>query len=304
MTVQAVWNSYDALHHHFKTSCEDPELKCTFLGLKKKLESPEFLLDLAIMYDTLEELAMLSKQLQCQTITLPWAEHLVKRTIRVIESFKESPGEKTQLALIAKDESLFKNVTLVPNKKIIPINRNQFLQSLADRMTSRLCSDSNSDNGQLLNDISVLHPKNIKPNDVRYGESEVRRLCRRFNVDELQAIQGLRNFTEDSKSIPDDLKPLLRTLSTLPCSTAECERGFSIMNNIITDLRASILISNVSNLMFINANGPPIDKFQPQKYVRSWLINHRSATDNRSKTSQGRDESSSRHVLWDIFLEK
>jgi hypothetical protein len=34
------------------------------------------------------------------------------------------------------------------------------------------------------------------------------------------------------------------------------------MNNIITHLRASLLISNVSSLMFIKSNGPPIEVFK------------------------------------------
>lgn len=106
---------------------------------------------------------------------------------------------------------------------------------------------------------------------------------------------------ENSTSVPTNLKSLLITISTLACSIVACERRFSLMNNIITDLLASLLISNASNLMFINANGPPIDRFQPKKYARSWLVNHRSATDAKPKPE--RDESASRHT-WFVFSEK
>jgi hypothetical protein len=182
----------------------------------------------------------------------------------------------------------------------MPIYSHQFLQSLVDRITARHCSDSNINNVQLHKDISALDPSNIKSNDFHYGELEVRIICRRCNVDEIQAIQGLRDFTENSESVPESLKSLLTTVSTLPCSTAECERGFSLINN--TELRASLLFSNVSNLMFIKANGPPIDQFQLKKHVRSWLINQRSATDVQSKTGRRRD--ASRPVIWDVFSEK
>lgn len=304
-TVRAyrLWDSYEALYRHFKTSCEDPNLTATFLGLKRKLESPEFLLDLGLMYDILQELSVLSTELQSRITTLPRAEHLIKRTLRIIESFKENPGEKTQIALIANEDMIFKNIILVRNTKIMPINKDQFIQSMVDRMKSRLCSDSNNENIELLKDISALDPNNIKTDDIRYGEAEVRRICRRFNVDELEAIAGLRDFTENIKSVPEKLKPLLTAISSLPCSTAECERGFSLMNNIITDLRASLLISNVSNLMFINANGPPVEKFQPKKYVRSWLVNHRSAIDTQSRVCSSETADSSRQDLWDIFQE-
>ena len=63
----------------------------------------------------------------------------------------------------------------------------------------------------------------------------------------------------------------------------ECERGFSLMNVILTKLRTSLTIEHLSSLMFVNMNGPPIAKFEPRKYVRSWLTNHRTADDTRSK---------------------
>ncbi|KAG8181766.1 hypothetical protein JTE90_018073 [Oedothorax gibbosus] len=79
------------------------------------------------------------------------------------------------MALTAQEKMVFKNVPLVHYTKIIPINHHsQFLQSLVDRMTARLCSDSDN-NGQLLQDISVLNPKNTEPNVVRYGETKVKR---------------------------------------------------------------------------------------------------------------------------------
>jgi hypothetical protein len=38
-TVKALWTSYGTLHCHFRISCEDPDLKYTFIGLKEMLES-------------------------------------------------------------------------------------------------------------------------------------------------------------------------------------------------------------------------------------------------------------------------
>ncbi|XP_008183248.1 E3 SUMO-protein ligase KIAA1586-like [Acyrthosiphon pisum] len=308
-TVRAVWKSFAALHSHFKNSCDDQSNDkntiAVFIGLKKRLESPEFILGLGIMYDVLQELSMLSNELQSRTITLPKAEQSIKRTIRIIESFKQEPGEYTQIALNAKSKLLFNEIELVPNKKIVAINQNQFIQSIVDRMTTRLCSRSEDENYQLLSDISALDLNNIKigsSGSIRYGELELRRICRRFDVDEVQAVQGLRAFIENNELIPDNFKPILNTIASLPCSTAECERGFSLMNNIITNLRASLLISNVSSLMFIKSNGPPIEVFNPEMYVRSWLEDHRSADDNQSRLKRNNlTKSESRQHLWDIF---
>ncbi|UYV79362.1 hypothetical protein LAZ67_17002309 [Cordylochernes scorpioides] len=99
-TIKTVWESYESLHHHFKSSTY---LDSTYQGLLRRLESPEFILDLGLMYDTLQEMSMLSLELQSRTTTLQKAEHIIKKTIRVIESFKTSPGEKSLLALEAAE---------------------------------------------------------------------------------------------------------------------------------------------------------------------------------------------------------
>ncbi|KAF0746562.1 E3 SUMO-protein ligase KIAA1586-like [Aphis craccivora] len=49
------------------------------------------------------------------------------------------------------------------------------------------------------------------------------------------------------------------------------------MNNICTDLRSRLLIKNISNSMFININGPPLQRWNPKDYVESWLTSHRHA---------------------------
>ncbi|UYV77289.1 hypothetical protein LAZ67_15000351 [Cordylochernes scorpioides] len=203
-TIKTVWESYESLHHHFKSSTY---LDSTYQGLLRRLESPEFILDLGLMYDTLQEMSMLSLELQSRTTTLQKAEHIIKRTIRVIESFKTSPGEKSLLALEAAE-----NLKKISSKCII------------EKLKLRLCTESNEDNEQLIKDISALEPNNFDAENVRYGEVEMRRICRRFNLDEMKCINGLRDFVDDKNNVPETLQPFFRAISTLPCSTAECER--------------------------------------------------------------------------------
>lgn len=61
---------------------------------------------------------------------------LNKRTITIFESFKREPGEYTQIALNTKSKLLFNGIQLIPNKKIVAINQNQFIQNIVDRMTT------------------------------------------------------------------------------------------------------------------------------------------------------------------------
>jgi len=43
------------------------------------------------------------------------------------------------------------------------------------------------------------------------------------------------------------------------------------MNNIATDQRNCLKVETLSNLMFVNVNGPDIDEFDPLPFVRSRL---------------------------------
>ncbi len=280
-SVKAVWRSYEALNRHFENAAGDQtrngKERQTYRGLARRMQSNEFLCDLGLMYDALFELANLSQQLQAHSVTLLRAEQLLKRTIRVLASFKDTPGEKTEEGLTAQVLGHFGSVPLESNAKLTPINAKQFLQSLINNLEKRLSFE-----GEMLNDLSVLDTGNWpSAPGIRHGEAQVKRLCRRFNLCEDQAVNGMRDFLEHPHSEPESLTPLLRCMQTILCSTAECERGFSLMNNICTDKRSTLLLSNVSNSMMISINGPPVSLFEPRKYVTTWLKNHRSATQTR-----------------------
>lgn len=74
-----------------------------------------------------------------------------------------------------------------------------------------------------------------------YGETEVESLCQRFD------IRAYREYRDsDGKDIPDELKELFVAVSSIPISSAECERGFSQMNLICAPNRASLHTSTIS----------------------------------------------------------
>ncbi|XP_073672010.1 E3 SUMO-protein ligase KIAA1586-like [Paramisgurnus dabryanus] len=245
-SVKAVWRSYEALNRHFENAAGDQtrnsKERQTYRGLACRMQSKEFLCDLGLMYDALSELANLSEQLQAHSVTLLRADQLLKCTIRVLTSFKDMPGEKLEEALTAQSLGRFRSVPLESNGKLTPINAKQFLQSLINNMEKRLSFE-----GEMLHDLSILDKGNWPSTPgVRHGEAQVKRLCRRFNLCEQQAVNGMRDFLEHPDSEPEGIKPLIRCIQTIPCSTAECERGFSLMNIICTDKRSTLLLSNRS----------------------------------------------------------
>ena len=106
----------------------------------------------------------------------------------------------------------------------------------------------------------------------------------------------------DGECNPENLKPLQVAVKTLPCSTAECERDFSLMNLICTDLRTSLTTKNIANLMFLFIYGPPLENWQPEEYVKTWLQKHRSAVDTRSRVVQDKNfDDDDRRALLQLF---
>ncbi|CAB1353758.1 unnamed protein product [Coregonus sp. 'balchen'] len=182
-------------------------------------ELNEFICDLGLMYDTLHELSLLSQELQSRSITLLRAEHLLKRSIRVIQSFKESPGEKYSEALEAKQTGEYRSIALKTNAKLKSINPGQFLQSLVNNLEKRLSFED-----ETIMDLSILDQSKwpSKPS-IRHGEEQVKRLCKRFNLCTDQALNGMRDLLEEPSSEPKDLKPLMNCMKTFPVGTAECK---------------------------------------------------------------------------------
>jgi hypothetical protein len=90
-----VWNGYSALATRFEEAAIDTQRTAnerkTYTGLFQRTESIEFVKDVGLMHDVLEELTNLSVQLQKRFCTLTRADKLIKRTIRVVGTLKEKP---------------------------------------------------------------------------------------------------------------------------------------------------------------------------------------------------------------------
>lgn len=144
--------------------------------------------------------------------------------------------------------------------------------------------------------------------DICFGKKEIQRICNRFCIDKVKSLKGMQIYVNENVKVDDitlieELKDITILIETFPCSTAECERGFSVMNNICTDLRSRLLIKNISNSMFININGPPLHKWNPKDYVESWLTSHRDADDNKSRkvNTTTNPNKEIKYKLWELL---
>jgi len=199
------------------------------------------------MYDALSELADLSLQLQNRNISLSVANNYIERAIRVFDSMSEHYGPKTEEVVDACSKLMFKDVPLTNNRSVPKINSGQFFKSLANNMRSRLFTFQASHSAtsgnifkekydELLKDLDVLNEQNWPDKHaIQYGDKNVRRLAKIFQVDETSTIRGFREFKDTQKlSLIHSLRPLIVAINTVAISSSECERSFSSMNNTVT----------------------------------------------------------------------
>ena len=156
----AVWKVYPALYNHFLQASQDGsrdiKTKSKYSGLSKRLSSLEFVLDLALMCDILFELSQLSLELQKHEMTLIQSDILIKRTIRVIDSFEITDGVYFTEAVKAKENMLFKNIVLNNNNKLKSINKTQFITSVVNNLNMRLIENSDEEK-IILQDFQILN---------------------------------------------------------------------------------------------------------------------------------------------------
>ena len=111
--------------------------RASFTGLLKRMGSPEFMTDLALMFDTLYELSNLSQMLQNREMTIITADKLIRRTIRRLETLQFTLGSKSLEVQTAIHSLSFHDVTL-QNQKIVTISKQRFLECLVNKMKDRL----------------------------------------------------------------------------------------------------------------------------------------------------------------------
>uniref|UniRef100_A0A3P9DK26 HAT C-terminal dimerisation domain-containing protein n=1 Tax=Maylandia zebra TaxID=106582 RepID=A0A3P9DK26_9CICH len=262
-------------------SVRDSRERAKYKGLNDVLTTVSFVVNLGIMYDAFTELSDLSRMLQRWDMTLDQADRQLDRQIRVFESMVSTPGP-TQTAIEAEKEKIFRNVCLHENQRVIKINHGQFFRSLAENVKCRMTpttsshvskTSSEKTDSHLLSDIKVLQSDSWPASlDIQYGDAAVRRLCQRFRVGERESVLGFREYKDlKASKTPAALKPLLTAVHTIAVSTSECERAFSSMNDTLTDKRNSLNIKRLSNMIFLKCNGPPLDQFNTQTYVQTWL---------------------------------
>lgn len=315
-TVKALWIDYPALFKHFSEASNDARRdeyeKAKFRGLALKITSIAFVQNLGLMYDAMMELSHLSLKLEERKCSIITAHQEICLQVRIFESMVDQPGRYYSEAIAAVQNKNFRGVELVTgNKTDVIISSGQFYRSLANNLRSRMFLIGHNDANEsekLLTQFKVLYPESsmwpeIKKYGIRYGEEEVCLLSQRFNVNQDIVMRDFRTFIDTTGGeIRTNLNQLFTAISTIAISSAECERGFSAMNLIVTPTRSSLLTKTLSNLLFIKLVGPPLTYFDPKIYVRSWLAKGKhSALDSQSRSRSAKVYDENMEKIWNLL---
>ncbi|KAJ1178017.1 hypothetical protein NDU88_003267 [Pleurodeles waltl] len=322
-SVKAVWQSFSSLHQHFSKAAVDQQRdardRAKYADLDNILTSCSFLKNVGIMLDALAELSDFSRQLQRNDTTLPDAEKLLIRAVRVFESMVNTPGPYTEEAMEACSSLTFRGVGLHVKSTFPEINAPQFYRSLAENLKTRFSTTKSSHVSTKLADtpktdsmklftqhIKLIYPENWPEDsmDIQYGDKDVRQLCQILRVNVVDSIRGFREYKEVKAAyIPLDFIPLMKAVETIAVSTSECERSFSCMNDLLTPKRNSICTNRLSSLLFLKCVGPPIQRFEPLPYVKTWLqLGRRSADETACRSRNHREEKPPFESMWTLFL--
>ncbi|XP_058410086.1 E3 SUMO-protein ligase KIAA1586 homolog isoform X2 [Diceros bicornis minor] len=275
----AVWHAYPVLYMHFSHSCS---------GLAKRLANINFLQDLALMIDILEEFSLLSTALQSRSTNIQKAQKFIKRTIRALENLKIGTGKhESQIEGLIKSDK-FKGIPFNKSNKFNALPRSMLLENVIRHMNLRLLSDRNHDES-IFNYFDLLEPSTWPYEEITSpwiaGEKKLFHLCEilKYEID----LNDFREFVNNNiksnnVSIPASIQKAKKIVSTIAINSAAAERGFNLMNIICTRVRNSLTIDHISDLMTINLLGKELADWDATPFVKSWSnCNHRLATDTR-----------------------
>ena len=97
---------------------------------------------------------------------------------------------------------------------------------------------------------------------ILHGEPEVHSFAKALGEPTRETVEQFRDWKLQGTAPGKTLERLCIASRTYLPTSAECEQGFSAVNNTANQMREDIL----SSLLFVDLNGPPLDKF-----VRTWI---------------------------------
>ena len=200
---------------------------CTYDGLKRKITSTEFLLDLELMCDALQELSELSLDLQDWNMDLYKANKKIKMLVQVFEERRQNCGPYYKCAVAAVRDLCFRGVLLhkKDSRKDLPIDPSTFYTKLKESIKKRLLDSKDEELAYWSRILDQKHwPEDVNT-QLTSGELEITNLSIRLQLNEREMICGFREYIRE-KTYPEKLLPLIQLRIPFPFLQVNVNAGF------------------------------------------------------------------------------
>ncbi|XP_077089675.1 E3 SUMO-protein ligase KIAA1586-like [Siphateles boraxobius] len=296
-TVKAVLKDFPVLAHHFRLASEDGSRsgveRAKYTGLLKHLSSTGFVEDIATMKDVLRELKGLSLKLQRRDTSRVDASRFIHQTIEVLSAMKDRGGKTEIKVKTAITRGQLKGVVLTEAQP--KIKKSQFYQAIVDNLTKRL---PESDLVTMLKPMDQHFWPKERAELVFFGEHEVATFAKLLGESATEAVSEFRDWKLEGDQ-GNTLNRLIVAGNTVLPTSAECERGFSACNDTDCQTRNRLRARSLPALLFVDLNGPPLDRFDPAPFVQSWIkTGHRMSA---SWVPGPQPQPAEIRPLWSIF---
>ncbi|XP_071166178.1 zinc finger protein 862-like [Mytilus edulis] len=263
-------------------------------GLAKNVQTVQFITVLYSMCDLLPQLSMLSKCFQESGLDYSTIQEQVQITLDFLDSRLSIPGryfKESETMISTLEENGF-SITRRGISDVDEFKRkvhDKFIIALSDNIKNRF-----PDAG-LISTFSCFDPsamKNLDTYDLDfYAEEKIQTLAAHFSqlMDEETVFQEFNSFkmvihkNKDKttqfilqilmtkyRQLYPNLARLAEICMLIPASTADCERGFSVLNRVKTRARNRLSQKVLNNLMMVSTQGPEGKDFNFNRAAELW----------------------------------
>lgn len=270
------------------------------------------------MLDLTKVLSNLSKKLQKDDLSLEECRMSIEATKNLVEVLKTNAGkEENEFESTLTEDSEYKTVKLLGKR-----DDNYDIKKIRSTICDNIIYSMNARyrdifENKILKNFHIFDPLNLPKNEeelLNFGTSELLEIIEALPAsvshhlehrdllaeymfwkvwakNKKGSISAVWNrfICEQDTNEQDDCAGLVSIIlmyKTLPISTAICERGFSLLNNIKTDKRNKLNVDTLDILIRIKLHGPVIEDFDSTEAIEMWwqeAIRKRKPDFSRSK---------------------
>ena len=259
------------------------------------IKTYKFVAALYLLSDILPQLSKLSLVFQHRDVDFSMIQPVVSATIATIESFSAKPGPfLSQMEDVLAGE-------LAPFLIEVTATAQETFKSMQDNYITIIIANLKRrfPDVALLNAFQIFIPSKAPSTSAdafsNYGLTQLNTLLDHYSPDvvsreaceqEWLQYKQLMTTSYSTLSMKESIDVLLTnpTMSSLfphlaklasiaiiiPVSTADCERGFSCMNRVKTDLRNRLKTETLDQLLRISIEGPPPRHYNFDRAATLW----------------------------------